>query len=359
MNGTLTPTIWLVADSASETASIRHDLARYFDAAFVDVLAVNDYSALAEHRLPTLVLLLIRAGAMNVRAKFRALRKDQRMRETPVLLAGEYAQLLDDSAVVGDAYVDVVNAAPGSSEFSMRVRNLLSLGEKARALKENSAELRTAIERATTTLRAQEEETIHLLSRAAEFRDPDTGGHVNRMAAYSEMLARKLRHLHPYDPRDVGLAAPMHDLGKIAMPDRVLLKTGGFTDEEWALMKQHARIGYEVLRDCASPVLRMAAVIALSHHEAWDGNGYPQGHKGHDIPILGRIVAVADVFDALTSTRPYKEAWTVDEALEELRELAGRKLDPVIVEAFLNSRSEIEAIRGSHPGELLTEETAA
>ena len=145
-------------------------------------------------------------------------------------------------------------------------------------------------------------------------------------------------------------AAPMHDVGKLGTPDLILLKPGKLTPEEFAVMKQHATIGWEILRDSAAPSLRVAAEIAYTHHEKFDGSGYPRSLQGEDIPLFGRIVAIADVFDALTSARPYKPAWSNDDAFAMLRQLSGRKLDEHCVSALIDNREIIEAIKGRPAG---------
>ena len=186
----------------------------------------------------------------------------------------------------------------------------------------------------------QAEELVRRLLRAAERRDDDTGNHIVRMAEAARVIARRLG-LDDETVRLIHGAAPMHDIGKIGVPDAVLLKPGRLDDDERRIMESHVEEGYEILRDSTIPLVQVAAEIASSHHERWDGTGYPRGLKGPDIPLSGRIAAVADVFDALTSDRPYKRAWPHEKAIGYLRENAGTQFDPDCVQAFVDGWSEI------------------
>ena len=198
--------------------------------------------------------------------------------------------------------------------------------------------------KATEEIRRREQETILRLSRAAEFRDPETGDHLQRMAHYSWMIAVRLG-LPPEQQQLILEAAPMHDVGKVGIPDHILLKPGKLDEAEFSIMKQHPVIGHQILSDSSSPLLQIAAVIAISHHEKYDGTGYPHGRKGEDIPLFGRIVAVADVFDALTSERPYKRAWSLEDAVVFLEEGCGSHFDPKCVQAFLTGWDQVVDIR--------------
>ena len=219
-------------------------------------------------------------------------------------------------------------------EFRARVRNMLALHKSHVEVANRAAILSVEVRRATEAILEREKDTVMRLSRAAEFRDPETGAHIQRMARYSWLIADHITHDQPF--ADAMLeAAPMHDVGKLGTPDHILLKPGKLTPEEFVIMKQHAEIGWVILKDGASPTLRLAAEIARAHHEKFDGSGYPGGLAGDAIPLSGRIVAVADVFDALTSTRPYKTAWEVSHAVEFLRENSGSHFDPACVNAFL------------------------
>ncbi|MCC6785552.1 MAG: HD domain-containing protein, partial [Planctomycetes bacterium] len=233
------------------------------------------------------------------------------------------------------------------TEFLARARNMLALWRTQRALADRAAWLAGEVDKATQAVLARERETLFCLGRAAEYRDPETGGHIMRMANYSRLVAERLGL--PRAEQDLILmAAPMHDVGKLGIPDRILLKPGRLTDEEMAVMKTHAQIGYEILKDSSSNVLQVGAVIARAHHEKFDGGGYPAGLAGEAVPLYGRIVAVADVFDALTSERPYKSAWEVDRARSFIVEAGGTHFDPACVDAFLASWEDVLAVREQH-----------
>jgi HD domain len=199
-----------------------------------------------------------------------------------------------------------------------------------REIGDRSVELR----RALTELEIAQAETVRRLSMAVEFRDEDTGAHIERIGRFSTLLAEAIGVDEELCERMVH-AAPLHDVGKVAIPDAILLKPGALTAQERAIVETHAEEGHRLLKGSSSAILDLAATIALSHHEKWDGSGYPRGMVGEAIPIEGRIVAIADVFDALTSDRVYRKAFTVEEAVEMMRAERGRHFDPVLLDAFL------------------------
>jgi putative two-component system response regulator len=229
-------------------------------------------------------------------------------------------------------------------EFLARARNMLALRKSHKQLANRAEWLAEEVRKATAEIVEREHETIFCLSRAAEYRDPETGAHILRMAHYSRLIARRLG-LSQEQQDMLFEAAPMHDIGKVGIPDMILLKPGRLFDAEFEIMKMHATIGYEILRTSKSPLMQVAAEIAWTHHEKFDGSGYPRGLVGEDIPLFGRIVAVADVFDALTSERPYKRAWKVEEAQAFLQEWSGRHFDPRCVNVFLQDWEEVMEIK--------------
>ncbi len=238
---------------------------------------------------------------------------------------------------------DFLNKPVDKNELTARVKNMLSLRRAQLQLANRATWLAEEVKKATAEIEAREREVIYRLSRAAEYRDPETGAHLKRMANFSRLIARNLGL--PELEQDLILdAAPMHDVGKMGTPDHILLKPGRLDDEEMIIMRRHAEIGAEILKDSASPLLQTAALIAATHHEKFDGSGYPKGLAGESIPLYGRIVAVADVFDALTSVRPYKKAWALEDAAKFLSDNAGSHFDPKCVEAFLNDWESIQAI---------------
>jgi putative two-component system response regulator len=277
--------------------------------------------------------------------KFRA-----RYPEIPVLMvtANHETELRHQALQIG--VTDFLNKPLDNVEFLARAKNMLALRQSHKNLADRAAWLAEEVRKATEQILEREQETIFCLARAAEYRDPETGAHIQRMAHYSKQIARVLGL--PLDQQELLLeAAPMHDIGKVGTPDMILLKPGKLTDAEFSIMKQHAVIGYEVLNTSSSPLLKVAAQIALTHHEKFDGSGYPNGAKGNDIPLFGRIVAVADVFDALTSERPYKAAWSMEQASKLLRDGAGKHFDPACVEAFFVDFDEIVNIKNKFADE--------
>jgi two-component system, response regulator RpfG len=229
-------------------------------------------------------------------------------------------------------------------ECLARCKNLLTLRRQQLALEDRRKHLEGMVHDATAEVREREKETLYRLARAGEFRDAETGNHIIRMARYSRLIAEAIG-LRRDEAETIELAAPLHDIGKIGIPDHILLKPGRLSDSEQREMMQHPVIGYEILKASPSAYLRMGALIALGHHEKYDGTGYPHGLAGEHIPLAARIVAVADVFDALTSVRPYKPAWPVDRALLYLTEQRGSHLDPRLVDGFLEVREETLRIR--------------
>lgn len=230
------------------------------------------------------------------------------------------------------------------AEFEARASNLLSLGDARRQLADRATWLAEEVRKATAQAVQREHETVIRLSRAAEYRDPETGAHILRMAHYSHLIARALG-LSQAQQDLILVAAPLHDIGKVGVADAILLKPGRLTPDEFEVMKQHTVYGYEILRDSTSEILQAGASIALGHHEKFDGNGYPNRLRGEEIPIFSRIVAVADVFDALTSARPYKPAWTLEDASQWIRSQSGSHFDPACVAVFFAHWDEVLGIR--------------
>jgi putative two-component system response regulator len=222
-------------------------------------------------------------------------------------------------------------------ELSVRVRNLLRLKAYQHFLEHHNALLETEVEERTRQLTSSYREAMFTLTRAAEFKDEDTGAHIRRIGQYSAALAQALGMDATFRD-EIFHASPMHDVGKIGIPDSVLLKPGGLGPSDWEVMKRHTLIGAAVLSSGASPYVIMGAQIARSHHERWDGTGYPDGLAGEKIPLAARITAVCDVYDALRSKRPYKLAMEHEQALHIMFEGDGRTqpghFDPAVLEAF-------------------------
>ena len=232
-------------------------------------------------------------------------------------------------------------------ECTARSKNLLTMQQQHTALQNKSNLFESLVKVATTEIRLRERETLMRLARAGEHKDYDTAMHLQRMSLYSRALAERIG-MSDEEAEIIELAAPLHDIGKIGIPDSILLKKGALDDVEQTTMRKHPLIGYEILQDSPSKYLQKGSEIALAHHERYDGTGYPYNLKGSEIPLSARIVAVADVFDALTSIRPYKEAWSIDKALEYIREESGKHFDPTLVAAILSMRDSLEKIQLEH-----------
>lgn len=227
-------------------------------------------------------------------------------------------------------------------------RNLLTLHKQHMIIQDRANWLAQQVSSATEQILQREKETIFRLAKAGEYRDEETGNHVIRMAKYARKIAEKLG-LTYQECEDLEHAAQMHDIGKIGIPDNILLKPGKFDEREWKIMQTHTTIGYEILSDSQSKYIQMGAVIALNHHERFDGQGYPNKLKGANIPLIARIVSVADVFDALVSVRPYKSAWPIEDAIDFLKKQSGTQFDPRCVTAFCKSMVEITQIQADYP----------
>ena len=222
--------------------------------------------------------------------------------------------------------------------------NLLKLHEQQSIIQDRADWLARQVEVATQQIAARERETLLRLAKAGEYRDKTTGFHVVRMAKYARQIAEALG-LSERECEEIEYAAPMHDIGKIGIEDSILLKPGKFDQTEWSVMQTHTTIGHAILSDSQSRYIQTGSIIALNHHERFDGTGYPNGLAGKNIPLVARIVAVADVYDALVSTRPYKQAWSVDDAQDYLEKHAGTQFDPLCVEAFFERIDNVHSIQ--------------
>jgi two-component system, response regulator RpfG len=247
-------------------------------------------------------------------------------------------------AALDAGITDFLTKPVDARECLARCRNLLTLRRQQLVLEDKRRLLEHMVEDATREVREREKETLLRLARAGEFRDEETGNHLIRMSRYSRLIAGAIG-LDQDEAETVELAAPLHDIGKIGIPDQILLKPGKLEALEWDVMRSHAVIGHEILKGSASKYVRMGALIALGHHERYDGSGYPNGLVGDHIPLCARIVAVADVYDALTSVRPYKKAWTSEQAFDYVASQAGKHFDPRMVEAFRGMKAQVLEIQ--------------
>ncbi len=260
-----------------------------------------------------------------------------------IILTAQHSRDYLLRALAGGAR-DFVSKPFDRNELLMRVRNLLDAHLAHRLLHNQKDVLEQMVHERTEKLHHTRLAVVRRLGMAAEYRDEETGNHIMRMSHMCELLAKG----SGWGAGECDLilnASPMHDIGKIGIPDAILRKPGRLDPEEWEIMKTHAAIGARLLEGDDSELMGMAREIAISHHEKWDGSGYPNDLSGEDIPLVGRIAALADVFDALTSERPYKEAWTVEAAVGLIQENSGKHFDPTLVSIFLSELPRIVAIR--------------
>jgi putative two-component system response regulator len=243
-------------------------------------------------------------------------------------------QLKEDARDVAEVYK---SEKQKSEELKAAYQQLIKYADE---LAKTSSELRIA----NQELEQAYLDTIHRLVIAAEYKDEDTGDHIARISRYSALMAEKLG-MSPEEVNNIRYAAPMHDVGKIGIPDGILMKSGRSTDEEFALIKTHPTIGAKILGNSKAELLQLAQQIALSHHEKWNGEGYPQGLAGEDIPLAARIVGLLDVFDALTSRRPYKDPYPIEVACAIIKKEHGQHFDPHMVDVFLENVDEISKIK--------------
>ena len=300
---------------------------------------------LAKADRPDLILLDVMMPGMSGHEVCRALKADEATALVPVIFVTALSDAGDEALGFEAGAVDYMIKPVSPPVVRARVRTHLSL-VRLDELKRSRLEI------------------VQRLGRAAEYKDNETGMHVLRMSHYAHTLALAIG-FDEYQADDLLNAAPMHDVGKIGIPDHILRKPQGLTDTEWAVMRTHTTIGADIIGQHEGGVLAMAGRIALCHHEKWNGKGYPAGLAGEAIPLEARIIAIADVFDALTSVRPYKPAWSVDDAVTLLRRESGEHFDPRLVDAFLACLPRIIEIRqrftdtpGQNP-EQLSPETAA
>ena len=294
------------------------------------LIATNGIDALAtvQRHAPDLILLDIMMPDMNGYQVCQHLKSDPRSRDIPVIFVTALTDARNEQAGLDLGAVDFLHKPCHPDIIRKRLRIHLDSLNQSRALE-------AKVRERTEQLEHSRIELIRRLGRAAEYRDNETGMHVIRMSQTTRLLAEAV-DLPESQSELLFLAAPMHDVGKIGIPDGILLKPGKLDPEEWEVMKTHALIGAEIIGEHDSPLLVMARTIALTHHEKWDGNGYPRRLAGTAIPLEGRIVSIADVYDALTSVRPYKRAWSSREAIAYLRDETGKSFDPDLVPLFVD-----------------------
>ena len=317
------PLILAVDDEASNLQLLRQILQDHYRLLF----AKDGARALelARQEGPDLVLLDVMMPGMSGYEVCASLKADPSTAAIPVIFVTALTDTADELEGFEAGAVDYITKPVSPPIVRARVRTHLSLVRMEE-------------------LRATRLEIVQRLGLAAEYKDNETGLHVIRMSHFSRILGIAAG-MSEVEADDLLHAAPMHDVGKIGIPDRILQKPGPLDPDEWKVMQSHVTIGAEIIGEHESGMLALAAQIALTHHEKYDGSGYPNGLRGNDIPLVGRIVAIADVFDALTSKRPYKKAWTEEEALTFLREQKGRHFDPALVDLFLEQMPAVRAVQ--------------
>lgn len=279
----------------------------------------------AQQNMPDLILMDVSMPELDGINACELLKASEETKDIPVIFLTALGGIMDEARGFDVGAVDYIHKPISIPVVLRRVKTHLSLVKAER-------------------LDMLARESIHMLGEAGHYNDTDTGVHIWRMADYSATIARAAGW-SKYDSDILELAAPMHDTGKIGIPDSILKAERKLTDDEWITMKQHPRMGYEILNRSKHAVFNLAATIALRHHEKWNGSGYPDALRGEEIPEVARIVAIADVFDALTVKRPYKEAWPRDEAFSYIQKNSGSHFDPRLVEVFLDIKEDILQVK--------------
>jgi cyclic di-GMP phosphodiesterase len=286
---------------------------------------------------PDLILLDIMMPGIDGYEVCKQLKADENTKSIPIIFLTAMTEEQDEARGLALGAVDYVTKPFSTELVKSRVQNQLEL-------KLHRDNLEDLVKKRTIQLEESHRAAIFMLGEAGHFNDTDTGVHIWRMAAYSAAIAMQLGW-NSQDTELLELAAPMHDTGKIGIPDAVLKKPAKLDKEEWQIMMTHSEVGHRILCQSDAALFKLAAEVAMYHHEKWDGNGYPEKLKGEDIPKSARIVAIADVFDALTMKRPYKEPWPIEDSFAEIERSAGSHFDPILVEAFIKIKDKIISIK--------------
>jgi putative two-component system response regulator len=345
--------ILIVDDSPESRSILSRILSSYQTSAVCD--GTEALRLLESQPPPDLALLDVMLPDVGGFEICRRMKADERLREIPVVFITGLGEVEHEARAFELGAVDYITKPFSPAVVRARVRTHLALQEAREELARQNLVLEEQVlartgqlEDALKQLRDGSLETIIRLCRAAEYKDEDTGDHVLRVGYFAAAVARRL-HLAEADVEALLWAAPMHDIGKIGVPDRILTKPGKLDANEWQVMTKHTGIGGRILAGSTSHVIKLAEVVALTHHEKWDGTGYPRGLKGEAIPLPGRIVAVVDVFDALTSRRPYKEAFSFEKSFALVQKSRGSAFHPRVADAFLAIESEVIEIKASYP----------
>ncbi|MBF0225752.1 MAG: two-component system response regulator [Desulfobacterales bacterium] len=300
---------------------------------------------------PDLILLDIMMPGLDGIEVAKRLKSNESTRFIPIVMVTALSDIQDRVNALESGADDFLTKPVDRLELKARVRSLLKVKDYNDHMLNYQAKLEEEVSKRTEQLKVAFDkikisslDVILRLSKAAEYKDEQTGAHIKRMSNYMGVIAKEMG-LNDKVSEALIYAAPMHDVGKIGIPDRILLKKGPLSPEEWVLMKKHAIFGAQILEGASNSFVKLGEIIALMHHEKWDGSGYPYGLKAREIPLAGRIAAIADVFDALISRRPYKEPFPLDKSFEIIWEGKGKHFDPNVVEAFFAVQDKIIAIK--------------
>ena len=336
--------IVIVDDQTSARTMLRHILEDISPELEVfDFGDSEDALRWSENNRPDLLLLDYRMPAIDGLEFARRFRRSLSNRDVPIVLVTVVGDEPIRQAALDAGVIDFLVKPVRPRELRARCRNLLQLRQQSESIKQRALSLEQRLLSSMHEVEERERETLSRLARAIEYRDIGTSAYLERMAHIAGLIAEGLG-MSEEEVRLIELAAPLHDMGKIAIPDDVLLKPGPLDEHQLAIMRRHPKIGHELLSGSQNRFIQAGATIALRHHERYDGSGYPDGLVGADIPIEARIVAVADVFDALISPRPYKAPWSFDNALDFLIEQSGKLFDPQCVQALVQNRPRLENI---------------
>mgnify|MGYP001764773474 CR=1 FL=1 len=346
----------MIVDDRGTARSLLEGLARSIEPglrveSFAEPQAALDRAA---QSTPDLIISDYRMPGMDGVEFTRRLRAMPRLEEVPIVIVTVVEDRQIRYQALESGATDFLTRPIDPQECRARCRNLLTLRRSQKIVSDRAKWLEDQVMQATRDVRIRERETLLRLAKAGEYRDEGTGNHIIRMAKYARLIASELK-LSAMECDEIESSAPMHDIGKIGIPDQILLKPGPLNEEELCVMRRHAEIGYQILADSPSRYLQMGAVIALGHHEKFNGSGYPNRLSGEAIPLPARIVAVGDVFDALTTVRPYKQAWPMQKALDYLKSEMGGHFDPDCVRAFLVRLDEVAQIMkeyGDYPEQI-------
>lgn len=349
MSQKVLPKIFVVDDTPTNIDILIETLSENYEIS----VALDGFTALEDiaNQHPDLILLDVMMPEIDGYEVFRQLKKDPKTNDIPVIFVTAKQETEDETFGLELGAVDYITKPFIPAVVLARVHTHLQLAQAKRELAqaneilEEKVRIRTEeLFQKNLELENTRLEIIRRLGRAAEYKDNETGLHVIRMSHYSRLLALAAG-LNEKMVEIIFQAAPMHDIGKIGIPDVILLKPSSLNEDEWQIMRKHPAIGAGIIGRHDSPLLKTARIVALTHHEKWDGSGYPRKLQGEAIPIEGRIVAIADVFDALTTKRPYKKAWPIEKAKNLLIESAGKHFDPELIPIFINILPEVLAIR--------------